>query len=140
MTDNTMLKNSTKITQIHCVQNDGHGESVFSTRPIDLAGTNERLLSEQISALNFRLRQSNSSYTSDFHVAGDPTLLIILTGTLRVELRNGEYQDFSKGNLFIAEDFLHAETHFDETRHGHRATVIGDEDLSALHLKLEKRV
>lgn len=127
------------LIQISCVKNDGHGESFFSTRSIDLEGTNERLLSEQIPALNFRLRQSDKSYSSDFHVAGDPTLLIILTGTLRIELRNREHQDFSKGDLFIAEDFLHPETRFNETLHGHRAEVIGDQEFSALHLKLEKR-
>jgi len=126
-------------TEIPCVNNDGFGKSSFSSRSIDLQGTPERLLSEQIPALNFRLRQSNVSYSSEFHVAGDPTLLIILTGSLKIELRNGEYQVFSKGEMFIAEDFLRPEISFDPTLHGHRAEVVGDENLSALHVKLEKR-
>lgn len=129
----------TNTIEIPCVTNDGRGKSFFTTRPFYLAGTQERLLSEQIPAMNFRLRQSDANYSSTFHVAGDPTLLIILAGNFRVELRNGEHQDFSKGQQFIAEDYLLADINFDETLHGHRAEVIGNEMLSALHLKLEKR-
>ena len=36
-------------------------------------GSPARFLSEQISAENFRLRNSHAKYSSDFHVAGDPT-------------------------------------------------------------------
>ena len=131
-----MPSRSTKIT---CVQNDGQGYSYFAYKDIVLTGSQERVLSEQIPALNFRLRESPATYKSDFHVAGDSTLLIILAGTLRVELRNGEYHDFRQGDKFIAEDYLDHKTKFDDTKHGHRAKVIGEQTLSALHLKLEKR-
>ncbi|MGH1540301.1 MAG: hypothetical protein ACRBHB_07755 [Arenicella sp.] len=126
-------------TKIPSIQNKGQGESIFSTRTVDLQGTQERLLSEQIPALNFRLRQSDANYSSDFHVAGDPTLLIILQGTLRVELRNGESREFSAGEMFIAEDYLSVGVDFNDAVHGHRAEVVGNKALSALHLKLEKR-
>lgn len=132
-------KGITKETIIPSVTNNGSGLSTFSTRTINLEGTEARLLSEQISALNFRLRKSNHSYSSDFHVAGDPTLLIVLAGTLKVELRNGDSQTFSKGEMFIAEDYLDSNTVFDATTHGHRAKVIGGKEFSALHLKLDKR-
>ena len=66
-------------------------------------------------------------------------LLVILKGTIRIELRNGMTKDFSAGELFIAEDYLLPDIVFDNTIHGHRAEVVGKEDLAVLHLKLEKR-
>jgi hypothetical protein len=129
----------TKAITIPCVTSNGVGVSVFSERNVDLHGSNERMLSEQIPALNFRLRESDASYSSAWHVAGDPTLLVILAGAIRIELRGGEICEFSSGEMFVAEDYLAAGVQFDPDVHGHRAEVVGDESLSVLHMKLEKR-
>ena len=131
-----MSKNIT----IPSVSNNGEGASVFSSREISLHGDSQRLLSDQQQAVNFRLRESDASYASDWHVAGDPTLLIILAGALRIELRNGETRDFFAGDKFIAEDYLSANQPFNSRLHGHRAEVLGDDILSVIHLKLEKRI
>jgi len=125
---------------IPTISNDGHGASEFSTREIELHGDPIRLLSEQQNCVNFRLRSSTPDFSSDFHVAGDPTLLLILRGTVMIELRNGKNKVFSKGDLFIAEDYLAVGAEFDSDFHGHRSKVLGDEILDVLHLKLEKRV
>ena len=123
---------------IPCVLNNGEGSSTFSTKEIALNGEPIRMLSEQQNCINFRLRHSASNYSSDWHVAGDSTLLVILTGTIRIELRNGDTKDFSAGELFIAEDYLLPNVDFDNAIHGHRAEAVGDEDLSVLHLKLKR--
>ena len=123
---------------IPCVLNNGKGISTFSTKEIALHGDPIRMLSEQQHCINFRLRHSASNYSSDWHVAGDSTLLVILKGTVRIELRNGDTKDFSAGELFIAEDYLLPDVDFDNAVHGHRAEVVGDEDLSVLHLKLKR--
>jgi hypothetical protein len=128
-----------KKINILSVTSDGLGTSVFSSRQVDLKGDAERMLSEQISAVNFRLRESNASYASGWHVAGDATLLIILAGTICIELRNGDTRNISAGDMFVAEDFLLEGVIFDNALHGHRAKVVGDEALSVIHLKLEKR-
>ena len=128
----------TKI-EIPCVSSDGKGESYFTSRNVELHGDSNRCLSEQISAVNFRLRKSDSAYSSDYHVAGDPTLLVILCGTVKIELRNGQSKQFSTGEMFIAQDYLESADSFDQDKHGHRAEVVGDQELSVLHLKLEKR-
>ena len=94
------------------------------------------VLSEQIDAVNFRLRKSAAGYKSDWHVAGDPTLILIQKGILRITLRNGDYRDFPAGSMFIAEDFLPHETSFDPAKHGHMAEVISDQELEAIHIKL----
>jgi len=114
------------------------GYSVFTEQVLSLSDYNGLFITPRIDALNFRHRLSKPDYVSDWHVAGDPTLIIIRTGTLRLTLRNGEYKDFSAGDMFIAEDRLQAEEVFDENIHGHRATVIGQKILTAVHIKLSQ--
>ena len=89
------------------VTNDGYGASYFCKKSVELSGEPSRRLSQQIDAVNFRLRSSDTSYVSGFHVAGDPTLLIILSGTVRIELHNGDSREFNAGEMFVAEDYLH---------------------------------
>ena len=72
-------------------------------------------------------------------MAGDPTLLVILSGCVRITLCSGEYRDFSAGEMFIAEDYLTAGVEFTADMHGHMAEVMGAASLSVLHLKLERR-
>lgn len=126
-------------TSIISINNDGSNSSYFTERNIRLQGSPARFLSEQIPAENFRFRTSDHRYSSEWHVAGDPTLLVILTGSLQIELRTGESRTFSAGELFIANDYLKQGIQFDNTIHGHRAKVLGNENFSALHIKLEKR-
>ncbi len=131
--------NATGKFSIPSITNQGNDVSVFSSREVQLSGESVRMLSDQQECVNFRLRYSDPSFSSDFHVAGDPTLLVVLEGTVRISLQNGEYKDFSAGNMFVAEDYLNADTEFDSAIHGHSAKVIGDASLRVLHLKLEKR-
>ena len=63
-------------------------------------------------------------------------MILILQGCMRIYLQNGEQRDFSKGDVYIAADYTPEGTTFDEKRHGHRAELIGDEDLKAVHIKL----
>lgn len=120
------------------ITNDGRGPSVFSTLEIELSGEISRQLSGQISAVNFRLRRS-VDYSADFHVAGDPTLLIVLSGTMRITLPSGDSKDFSVGDIYIAEDYLAPDATFEKGVHGHSAKTIGEIPYNALHLKLSRR-
>lgn len=133
------MDDNCRTIEIPCISNDGRGASQFISRHIELYGEPERMLSEQQAAENFRMRRSHSDYVSDWHVAGDPTLLIVLAGTIRIELRNTQTRDFTTGEMFVAEDYLREGIAQDDQLHGHRAVVIGAQELSVLHLKLEKR-
>lgn len=124
------------IQHIITIDNDDEGVSVFCETQYDLNDHNGMLLSQQINAVNFRLRQSHKGYEADWHVAGDPTLIIILAGVLRITLRNDACHDFSVGEMFIAKDKLLVGQQFDMARHGHRAGVFGDTPLSVVHIKL----
>jgi len=127
----------TTIKAIPSINNDGSGKSYWGLHEITLQGDAAWMLSEQQSALNFRLRSSAPGYQSDWHVAGDPTLLIIQAGTIEIELRDGSLKRFSAGELFVAQDYLDEGIEFSDLL-GHRARVIGQEPLNALHLKLSK--
>ncbi len=132
------IKMTEKI-DIPCVSSDGVGASYFTVREIELSGDQSRSLSEQIPAENFRLRKSGIGYASGFHVAGDPTLLIILAGKIRISIRSGDHKDFTVGDMFIAEDYLAKGVTYSEQIHGHKAELLDNAPLCALHLKLEKR-
>lgn len=128
--------NNIEKLSVDCISNDGAGASIFTKQVITLEGKSERRLSEQMPALNFRLRTSDHTYSSNWHVAGDPTLLVILSGTLRLTLRNGEWLEIQSGGMFIAQDYLSEPTQFDSNLHGHRAQVVGEEPIKVMHLKL----
>ena len=116
---------------------DEQGVSVFSEQTFELPQRGGMYLSEQQRAINFRLRKSDAGYFADWHVAGDPTLISVSQGTLRISLRNGEYRDFSDGDMFIAKDCLLPGAEFDPKIHGHTAEVISENPLTAIHIKLE---
>jgi purine-nucleoside phosphorylase len=69
-------------------------------------------------------------------VAGDPALVFIRSGILRIGLRGDSYHDLCAGDVLIAQDMLPANTFFNNNIHGHTAQVIGDQQLIAPHLKL----
>ncbi len=122
---------------ITTVENCSNGRSFFSEQLCTLEELNGMWISERQQALNFRHRTSQPGYFSPWHVAGDPTLIIIRQGILRLTVRDGEYRDFTIGDQFIARDYLEQGTFFDESIHGHTAEVIGDAVLYAVHVKLD---
>ena len=117
--------------------NSEAGYSVFVEQSYPLDDHDGLIISPRIDAQNFRHRVSLTGYYSDWHVAGDPTLILIRAGVLRIGLRDGSYRDFGAGDIFIARDSLPDNTEFDEQVHGHTAELIGDLPLKALHIKLE---
>ena len=127
------------LSEITSITVDDHYRSVFSTKTFPLEARGNMWISEQQEAVNFRYRASPSGYESDWHVAGDPTLILVNAGCIELELRDGSTRQFRAGDAFIAEDYLPSKLSFDPSLHGHRARVIGEEQLSAVHLKLSKR-
>lgn len=126
----------TNIT-VPILSNAETGYSTFTEQPYTLEDYNGLFISPRQQALNFRHRISKPGYFSSWHVAGDPTLIIIRSGTLRIGLRDGSYRDFSAGDIFIAKDKLAENIEFDNKKHGHTALLIGEQELLALHIKLE---
>lgn len=94
------------------------------------------LLTPRIETGSMRLRTSEPGYAADWHVAGEAVLIVVRRGVLRIVLRDGEARDFAAGDVFIAGDVLPTGETFDPEVHGHRAQVIGNERLEAVHIKL----
>jgi hypothetical protein len=116
------------------------GYSVFNDIEYSIEDYNGLFITDRIEAQNFRHRMSEPGYFSTWHVAGDATLIIVRSGTLRMTLRNGDYRDFSAGDMFVAQDYLQNNETFNNEVHGHTAELIGDEPLFAVHIKLATRV
>jgi len=84
--------------------NDDDHQSIFSTSTLPQTAHGDMWISDQQTCLNFRYRSSPQGYESDWHVAGDPTLIIISTGCIELELRDGTKKLFIAGQKFIARD------------------------------------
>ena len=127
------MSDSIIITQI---TTDTNGISVFSETEFSMQSRGGMFLTNPIGAKNFRIRKSAVGYTTDFHLSGDATFILIQKGSLKIELQNGGAKIFTVGDCFIANDNLLDNTLFDSKIHGHKATVVGNEDLLAIHIKL----
>ncbi len=116
---------------------DSSGYSVFIEQSYTLEEYNGLFITPRIEALNFRHRISEPGYFSSWHVAGDPTLIIVRQGTLRIGLRDKSFRDFIEGDMFIAKDNVANDCEFDNQVHGHTAQLIGRDNLLAVHIKLD---
>lgn len=121
---------------IPCIICDENGHSIFIQKNFTKFERSGMYLSEQIGSKNFRIRESDIHYQSSWHLAGDPTLIIVLQGILRIMLQNNQYMDFGVGDMFIAADNLPISIEFDPIIHGHMAKVISEVPFRAIHIKL----
>ena len=121
---------------IPTITTDKNGISIFENTDFSVQQRGGLFLTEQIGAQNFRLRKSDVGYATDFHLAGDATFIIIQKGNLKIELQNGDFKIFNPGDCFIAKDNLPENIKFDNLIHGHKASVVGNETLQAIHIKL----
>jgi hypothetical protein len=121
---------------IPTITTNENGISIFKDIDFSVQQRGGLFISDQIGAQNFRLRKSDVGYATDFHLAGDATFICIQKGSLKIELQNGEFKIFNPGDCFIAKDNLPENIEFDSQIHGHKASVIGNESLKAIHIKL----
>ena len=84
--------------------NEATIHSYFIERQYCLDDYNGSFISPRQTALNFRHKVSEPGHFSDWHVAGDPTLVLIRSGILGIGLRDDSYHDFCAGDAFIAQD------------------------------------
>jgi hypothetical protein len=125
-------------TTIDMITVDKSGRSIFSQVQHPLTDHGGMYISQRQQALNFRHRKSQVGYQSDWHTAGDPTLIIVMQGQITLELRSGQHKTFVAGQQFIAADYI-VDNVEDESVTGHRAFVDGDTPLQAVHIKLSAR-
>ena len=122
---------------IPTITTNENGISIFSSIDFSVQQRGGLFLTEQIGSKNFRIRKSDIGYATDFHLAGDATFIIIQKGSLKIELQNGNFKIFMPGDCFIAQDNLPENIPFNNEIHGHKASVLGNESLQAIHVKLD---
>ena len=125
-------------TKVPIITVNANYQSVYGHVIHSMTNTNGMFISNRQTALNFRHRVSEAGYESDWHVAGDPTLIIIQQGQLELILRDNNRYLFSAGEQFIAADYLPDGKSFTSV-HGHKAKVIGQQTLHAVHIKLSNQ-
>ena len=121
---------------ITVITTNENGISIFEETDFSVQQRGGLFLTEQIGSKNFRIRKSEVGYVTDFHLAGDATFIIIQKGSLKIELQNGQFKIFKSGDCFIAKDNLPENIPFNNKIHGHKASVVGNESLQAVHIKL----
>jgi hypothetical protein len=121
---------------IPTITTNENGISIFEETDFSVQQRGGLFISNQIGTQNFRLRKSDVGYTTDFHLAGDATFISIQKGSLKIELQNGDFKVFATGDCFIAKDNLPENIEFDSQIHGHKASVVGNKSLQAIHIKL----
>ena len=121
---------------IPTITTNENGISIFEDTNFSVEQRGGLFLTEQIGSKNFRIRKSDVGYATDFHLAGDATFIIIQKGSLKIELQNGDFKIFNPGDCFIAQDNLPENIEFNSKIHGHKASVVGNESLQAIHIKL----
>lgn len=131
------MQDVSRTRRLPVLMNGASGQSVWSERNWPTEPRGGLVLTPRIGCSSLRLRTSKPGYVSDWHVAGDATLIIVQRGGLGLELRDASTREFLPGEAFIAADRLDDGQAFDDTLHGHRARVISDENLEAVHIKLE---
>ena len=112
------------------------GKTVWTQRNWDKEIRGGMNLSPRIDCTSLRLRTSEPDYTADWHVAADPTLIVVRHGQIKLILRDASDRVFGPGDAFIAADHVPDGQTFDPTLHGHRAEVVGNEPFEAIHVKL----
>lgn len=116
---------------------DAQGVTVWGEHSWPAEPRGGMVLTPRINCSSLRLRRSEPGYRADWHVAGEPVLIVVQRGVLRVIVRDGRARDFGPGDGFIAADAVPAGRAFDAALHGHQAEVIGDTALEAVHIKLD---
>ena len=75
-----------------------------------------------------QFREVDGSYHLDFHVAPRRQLVVNLTGSVEIELGNGERRVFGPGSILLAED---------TTGQGHISRDVGGEPRTCLFVHLD---
>lgn len=73
------------------------------------------------------IRESSSDLITDWHSVSRRQLVVILAGSIEIEVGSGEKQIFRTGDLFFAED---------TTGQGHVTRALGDHPVRGLFLPL----
>ncbi|MCP4714939.1 MAG: hypothetical protein GY868_07470 [Deltaproteobacteria bacterium] len=115
-----------KITRLFTgTDNESHFED------IDIALENKGAigkLSATTRASGIIFRETDGDYNYDWHNAPCRQYVIMLEGTVEIEVGDGTRRNFGPGDILLAED---------TTGHGHRSRCVDDQPRSSIFVTLE---
>ena len=90
-----------KITRIYA---DAQGESYFEEIEVEGQISERGFLGGPFDVKHLILRETPGSSVQDWHVAPYKVYVVLLTGTVEVEVSSGEVRLFEAGDVLLAED------------------------------------
>jgi len=116
---------------------DQEGIARFTDYPIDCKPVNERVsLSDVTSASSFQFRNSPPKIFNPWHcTARESTQWVIVTqGVMHVGLRDGSFEDFLPGEMFLSMDIQPGDKFEDQM--GHTSEAVGEGVLETFFVKV----
>jgi hypothetical protein len=111
------------------VYGDERGESHFADEEIELRdGGSIGRLSEPIPARSVVFRQTGPDYDYDWHVAPWRQFIVLLDGTIEIEVSDGSRRTFGGGEILLMED---------TTGRGHRTRQVIRQERRSVFIVLE---
>ena len=115
---------------------DADGRAKFRETSIPLTeGTPQASLSKLFASGGYQFRMSPVGFRSQWHCTTTPQYVLILSGRMRIGLRDGSTRTFGPGEHFHSADTLPAGASFDPALHGHWSAQAGDEPLVTLFVR-----
>ena len=115
-----------KITRIYTGDDEeSHFEDV--NVPLEPSGFSG-LLSEPVPATSVIFRETGPDYDLDFHPAPRRQYVVNLSGSVEIEIGNGEKRILGPGSIMLAED---------TTGQGHKSRAVGEKSRECLFITLE---
>ena len=116
---------------------DDRNQSVFRDEEIPLTEAGRiGFLSAQLPAEMIQFRMSPAGFTAPWHCTGKAQWVIIVSGRMKITLRDGTFRVFSAGESFYSADVLPPGVEFDdEKHHGHTTEALGDEPLRTIFVR-----
>jgi hypothetical protein len=115
-----------RVTRVYC---DEAGESHFDEKDIELrdAGAIGRL-SEPIATRSVVFRMNDPDYDYDWHVAPQRQFIVLLDGTIEIEVSDGSRRALRGGEILLMED---------TSGKGHRTRNVEARERRSLFIALE---
>ena len=98
-----MSQTNFKKVVLYTDESDGRSKFREEDVPMPAAGA-VGFLSEVQETTGYQFRQSPAGYSSAFHNTGEKQWIFVISGVMRVTLRDESYRDFSAGDSFFCMD------------------------------------
>ena len=123
--------------KVKILYTDLNGIARFADYPVSCKPVNERVsLSEVTTASGFQFRQSPPKILNPWHCTSRESSqwVVVTSGLMRVGLRDGSFEDFATGEMFLSMDIQPSDIF--EDHNGHTSQAAGELPLETFFVKV----